>query len=277
MKPVAIVGGALSAGALALTGLVGAELLGLRGGSDSSVRIEACEERDWGETERACEVRELTISAPRGVLSVDAGDNGGVQVHGESRRDVRIAAEVWATSRDGDRAQELLDDIVLVTEGGELSAEGPDTRRRESWGVSWHLVVPTETDLDLEAHNGGIRISDVEGEIRFETLNGGVTVDGLAGDVRGRTTNGGVKVALDGARWQGAGLDIETTNGGVQIEMPEGYSADFETRTVNGRLDSEIAMTVQGRIGRTLSTTLGDGGPPIRAVTTNGSVRIRSH
>jgi hypothetical protein len=96
----------------------------------------------------------------------------------------------------------------------------------------------------------------------------------VAGDVRGRTTNGGVHVELDGRRWDGAGLDVQTTNGGVTLEVPADYSARLETGTVNGGLDLEFPVTVQGRIGRRLATTLGEGGPTVRAMTTNGGVRI---
>ena len=54
--------------------------------------------------------------------------------------------------------------------------------------------MPRRSGLDLKAHNGGITIADVEGEMQFETQNGGVTLKRLGGDVRGKTTNGGLKV-----------------------------------------------------------------------------------
>ena len=43
---------------------------------------------------------------------------------------------------------------------------------------------------------------------------------------------------------------------------------------MNGRIDLDFPVTVQGRIGRSLRTVLGDGGPRIRATTTNGAVRV---
>jgi hypothetical protein len=39
----------------------------------------------------------------------------------------------------------------------------------------------------------------------------------LVADVRGRTTNGGVNVQLNGNTWKGVGLNVETTNGGVNL------------------------------------------------------------
>ena len=92
--------------------------------------------------------------------------------------------------------------------------------------------------------------------------------------MRGRTTNGGVSAELTGRTWEGDGLDLETTNGGVRLRIPEDYSARLETATVNGAIDIDFPVTVQGRIGRDFSTTLGRGGPLLRAETTNGQVRV---
>jgi hypothetical protein len=38
----------------------------------------------------------------------------------------------------------------------------------------------------------------------------------------------------------------------------------------------DFPITVTGRIGREITTNLGQGGPLVRAVTTNGSVAIRT-
>ena len=69
-------------------------------------------------------------------------------------------------------------------------------------------------------------------------------------------------------------LNLETTNGGADLEIPADYSARLETATVNGGWDIDYPLVVQGRIARRLTSDLGDGGPPIRAVTTNGGVSI---
>jgi DUF4097 and DUF4098 domain-containing protein YvlB len=57
-----------------------------------------------------------------------------------------------------------------------------------------------EDHLTLKAHNGGIRIADVSGQLEFETTNGGVSLQRLAGNVHGHTTNGGLSVELAGSR-----------------------------------------------------------------------------
>ena len=57
-------------------------------------------------------------------------------------------------------------------------------------------------------------------------------------------------------------------------EMSDAYSAELEAGTVNGRIRIDFPVTVQGEIGRSLTTTLGAGGATIRAKTRNGGVRI---
>jgi DUF4097 and DUF4098 domain-containing protein YvlB len=80
---------------------------------------------------------------------------------------------------------------------------------------------------------------------------------------------------LKGTKWQGAGLDLQTTNGPVNLSIPEGYNAHLETGTVNGPMRFDFPVTVQGRIDRRLSLDIGSGGPTIRVVTTNGPVIVR--
>ena len=49
--------------------------------------------------------------------------------------------------------------------------------------------------------------------------------------------------------------------------VPEGYSARLETGTTNGGMTVDFPVTVEGRIGRRLTTDLGTGGPPVTVVT----------
>jgi len=237
-----------------------------------------CDEKNWwgswrgGPNAHACEVRELTVPAT-GTLALDAGQNGSIEVTGEARRDVQVRATVHAWASD-DAEAERIASAVNVRSDGVLRAEGPDQRGRSGWSVSYEVVAPREIDLSLETNNGSIGVTDVRGDLTLEATNGGIRLDGVAGNVRGRTTNGGVDAELTGKTWEGTGLDLKTTNGGVRLRVPEDYSAVLETGTVHGGIDIDFPVTMQGRIGREFSTTLGDGGPVVRAETTNGGVRI---
>jgi DUF4097 and DUF4098 domain-containing protein YvlB len=232
-----------------------------------------CSEQRWDrDRDSFCEVRETTL-AP-GALSVDGGNNGGISVEAWDGSDILVRARVVAqTERDG-QAQGIAEAVHVETAGNRVRAEGPDTGRNENWHVSYRIYVPRNTDLDLAAHNGGLSIDGVDGRIRFQTQNGGVHLRRVAGDVRGGTQNGGLKVELHGERWDGEGLDVSTHNGGVNLSIPSDYNAELETGTHNGGLRVDFPVTVSGEINRSLRTTLGDGGPPVKITTHNGGVRI---
>lgn len=243
-----------------------------RAGRDGGL---SCRDDDGGDDrhERHCEIREMSL--PAGRIEVDAAPNGGIEVQGERRSDVQVRAKVVAQADTMEEARALAA-LVRIETTGVVRAVGPRVSRQRSYWVSYELLVPEASDLRLETMNGGIALRDVKGDVEFRTMNGGVTIDSAAGSLRGRTTNGGVDVSLRGASWDGEGLDVETTNGGVRVTVPADYSARLVTGTVNGGMQVDSPVTVQGRIDRRLDVTLGRGGPTVRAVTTNGGVVIRS-
>jgi hypothetical protein len=250
-----------------------AENAGAQIGSDA----DPCRNGGWdSDYERHCEVRESTM--PAGRLNVDAGQNGGIAVEGWDGSDIRVRAVVQASARSQQRAKDIADQVQVQAGGGRVYATGPSLDRRESWSVSYRISVPRKNDLDLQASNGGITIAGVNSNIRFDTVNGGVKLQDVGGRVNGQTRNGGLNVMLSGDRWDGEGLDVETSNGGVTLHLPENYNAELETRTVNGGMNFDFPVTVQGdltgRRGGTLNTTLGSGGPLVRVRTTNGGVRV---
>jgi len=235
-----------------------------------------CRDRDrgdWGE--RFCDIREQRITPGSGPIRVTAHPNGGVTVVGWDRDEIVLRAKVTARARTDERAEAIGRDVRIQVRGTDISAEGPESRNREWWSVSFELRVPVKSDLWVRAHNGGIDVDRVQGDIDLGTTNGGLSLRAVGGKVRGSTTNGGIDVELAGRRWDGTGLDLETTNGGVDLSLPEHYSADLETGTVNGGIDIDFPIQVRGRLSRRISTKLGDGGPLIRVVTTNGGVTIR--
>ena len=229
--------------------------------------------RSGRDREQFCDVREQTIPG-RSSLRVDGRENGGIKVIGADRNDILVISKIQAQAESAGEAKELASGI-RVEIGDDIRADGPSTRWRSSWSVSYEIHVPRKISLDLTANNGGISIENVDGRLEFETNNGGVSLTGVSGNVRGSTSNGGVDVVLTGDRWSGEGLDVRTTNGGVELAVPANYSAQLETGTVNGGMEIGFPITVQGRINRRLTTTLGNGGPLVRVTTTNGGVAIR--
>ena len=244
---------------------------------------EFCSGDNWSNGDKVSfkELREMTLPAS-GSLAVDGGKNGGIKVKGSQTSEivVRACIQTWGVTEEAAKA---VASNIKISTAGTVKADAADD---QNWGVSYEILVPRSTDLNLKAHNGGIAIASVEGRIEFETLNGGVSLMDVAGDVKGRTTNGGVNVMLAGNSWKGSGLDVITTNGGVHLSMPETYAANIETGTTNGGFRSDIpALSVsqedvkgpdRHQRATRLNTVLNGGGAPIRVITTNGGVNISS-
>ncbi len=242
---------------------------------------EFCSSQSWSGDSKVSfnDLREMTIPSA-GTLNIDAGRNGGIKIKGENRSDVLLRACIQAWGENDVAARDAAGAVRISTTGGFVKAEGLDDSR---FSVSYEARVPHNSNLKLTAHNGGISIGSVDGNLEFVTTNGGISLSDVAGDVRGRTTNGGVSVSLMGNTWKGSGLDIATTNGGVNLMIPDGYAANIETGTVNGGFRSEIPainITTEDVKGswahrsKEVKTAINGGGPLLRVTTKNGGIRI---
>jgi len=234
-----------------------------------------------GDKVSVSDLREMTIPAT-GRLEVDGARNGGISVRGENRSDVLVRAciQAWGASEEAARA---LASSIKVNTSGMIKADGPDENgwNEKGWSVSYEIRAPRNSNLNLKAHNGGLSIKSIDGNMELATTNGGISVYDAAGDVRGRTTNGGLNVSLVGSGWKGSGLDLQTTNGGVNLTVPAGFAANIEAGTVNGGFSSDIPeLNIQkdpndrGHQAKQVRASINGGGANVRVVTTNGGIRI---
>jgi hypothetical protein len=235
-----------------------------------------CDQNRSSSRPRFCKVTEQTVaSQPR--WTIDAGQNGGVTVRGWSGREtlVRTKVESWG---DSDSAASLLGgQIHIDVTPSQVRASGPPAEGKSGWAVSFEVFVPHATDLNLQARNGGIHLSDVRGRLEFRTSNGGIHVDRVAGEVNGSTTNGGVHVNLSGGRWEGGPVRLSTTNGGVHLSLPADTNAQVRARTTNGGVHSDFPLPnfERNRRPSQFEFNIGSGGPVIDISTTNGGVHIK--
>src|SRR6476469_3321099 len=89
-------------------------------------------DRSWNnDRARFCEVRTLTV-APTGKVTVDGGANGGAAFYGSDRRDVKIVAKVEASADDDATARDVARQVRILTDGGQIRAEGPQMRNHTS-------------------------------------------------------------------------------------------------------------------------------------------------
>jgi DUF4097 and DUF4098 domain-containing protein YvlB len=235
----------------------------------------------YGSRPRVCDLQETTIG-PVGMLDIQPGHNGGIDVKGWDQNNVLVRARIEAWAENEAEARALLSQVRIEAGGGQIRAVGPDSTpnrpwdQNRQWAVSFEIFTPSNTNMKVESHNGGISVSDVRGRIELESHNGGIKLTRVAGDIVGSTHNGGIQVELNGNAWDGRQLELSTYNGAVTLSVPSSFSASIETRTDRGRLDSDFPVAVRGRVDESnLNFNIGAGGPPIKLSTHNGGIRLR--
>jgi hypothetical protein len=235
-----------------------------------------CDNGNWGHNNTLkgfCETRDLTMSTHAGQpLTVSADPNGGIAVHGWDGPNVRIRAKIQTWSNTEAEAAARAKRITIGTANNILRAAEPDNEK--NWSVSYEIFVPRTTALALNTVNGGISLDNLNSTITFETTNGGVSLANLGGSVKGETTNGGVNITLSGSKWEGKGLDVATTNGGIHWKLPRTYSAQLVTSTNMGGIRTSLPVTKSGMFHKEVTASLGQGGATVKAVTTNGGIDV---
>ena len=245
---------------------------------DDARWIEDCQrDNDDGDRETFCDVVVESVESPAATIAFDSGRNGGVLYKGWDQDRMEVHARVQAHGDTEAEARDLARSIRFEIGPAGGRAVGPGGEN--DWSVVYHVYVPRERNLEGTANNGPLGATGLHGRIRFETRNGPIDLRDVGGDVYARTQNGPIGVELGGTTWQGAGLDAETRNGPISVSIPANYSAILETGTVNGPFDTEIPLQVRiepGKSDRLFRAELGNGGPLVRVITTNGPVSIEA-
>jgi hypothetical protein len=264
-------------GALGVLMVAGGASAALAQDHDDARWRDHCEEQSrWGSRARYCEVRIQHLDARVGRLTVDGRENGAIEIAASNGDSIVVHERVEAQAASPDEARELAGQIQVIASDNSIHAEGPSHFHRDSWAVSYRIFVPKRLDLTLTTTNGPLEIDGVTGRMQLRAVNGPIELSQVGGDIHARAENGPLQVELTGSRWDGAGLDAETTNGPVELRVPAQYAAHLETGTVNGPMEVDFPVTVQGRFDpHRIAIDLGGGGSPVRVVTTNGPVVVR--
>lgn len=167
---------------------------------------------------------------------------------------------------------------------GRLNSRNNDVR------VDFEIELPRGAAFRGRTANGGITVEGATGPVRAYSANGNIDIDGAAsaiarstngsirirsaGEADARTTNGRITAEISRLDPTGDPLEFTTTNGSVSLRLPEGSDASLVARTTNGRIESDIPVTIGSAGRRRLAGQIGDGGREIHLRTTNGSIHI---
>ena len=255
-------------------------------------------------THPASAIQKVSLENRNGRIHLQAWDSEEIQL--------RVTKRVrgWGL----DQTEEILKEIKVepVHEGGTLMIRAVWPKNWRSWGrsisVQYEIKLPRRMNVETTSSNGQVYASGLEGKQRYsttngkiqvqgskgsleaETVNGAIEIDGASGVLEAQTKNGSISMQNIRGRLQAKTMNgrvrasfsappdgevaLNTKNGSVRLTLPSQTHADVVARTANGSIATDFPLTVQGEFGKNLEGKLGEGGPPIKLSTVNGSIRI---
>jgi hypothetical protein len=217
--------------------------------------------------------------APGGRLEL-INVNGKITAEASDGTAVEVQADRTAKSTTDEAAKDLLGRIEMREEVGadrvRVEVRAPRMNGPSGHEVTWTVKVPRGVSVDLRTINGGIRVANLDGDVRARSTNGGIKGTALlAASVDAAVTNGGIEIEMAKPVTTGT-FELEAVNGGVSINLPADSQADILGRCVNGGIStSDLPLeTVGEQSRRRLDAKLNGGGARISLETVNGAVRI---
>jgi hypothetical protein len=225
---------------------------------------------EWTRTYKVPANGRLELINVNGKITAEPSDGAEVVLRGE--RSTKAATD--------EAARDMLNRIEMREEVGEgrvrVEVRAPRFNGPSGHEIKWTVRVPRGVAVDLRTINGGVKLTDLHGDIRARSTNGGITGTGLiATAIDAAVTNGGVEIELARAITSGS-FELEAVNGGVTLNMPADSKADLTGRCVNGGVSvSGLEVENLGEVTRRrLDARLNGGGARVSLETVNGGVKF---
>jgi len=215
----------------------------------------------------------LRAQVPGQTSLMLATDDGAVHIAG-------ITGTITAETPDGSiHAENVNGTVSLKTSDGEV------------------ICARAQADqLDLQTNDGRIKLDDITAKsatartsdgsinadnVRADSLtlrtgDGGIRCNAVAaGRIEAHTSDGSIHIECAADAPKTPTVDATTSDGSVTFVAPPGLSAAIEASTNDGSIHTQLPITVQGEVKKSLHGTVGAGEGRIRLRTENGSITIR--
>jgi len=222
-----------------------------------------------------------------GMLEIK-GISGRIEARPASGTEARVTAEMTARRSNPSSVRvEMIESgdgltfcAVYPTPEGKREnycasgSEGRMSTERNDVQVDFIVHVPAGVSFVARNVNGDVIAEGLASDVRVETVNGDVEIE-TTGAAEASTVNGSIEAAF-GVSTLRSDVEFSTVNGGITLDVPDDFNAELDAEWLNGHLDSDLPLSLRGRMGRRSARgTLGDGGARLEVSTVNGSIRIR--
>ncbi len=136
-------------------------------------------------------------------------------------------------------------------------------------------VAGLKGDMDLHTGDGSINLDGVDGKLHATTGDGHIQANGRFDELGLKTGDGHVDVRAKSGSALTAGWRLETGDGSVSLEVPGDLAADVDLHTSDGHIDLDMPVTTEGKIRQNeIRGKLNGGGSLLTIRTGDGSIHL---
>ncbi len=233
-----------------------------------------------------------------GTVTLSGAPAGSITIEGWQRNELELTAtiEIQAPSQaDLDRIAPLnnlavdvdVNHIRILTTGTHdrafmkrVTKNFPKNLIGLPWKIDYLIKMPALTDLSVDAGNGPVAISGVEGALRLNALSSKANLSLTGGLVSVTVQAGELTLTIPARSWHGLGSEFRVASGKLIVELVPGFSADINADVLRlGEIkvdypelkpregSSVSSKSIRARAsngGATLNFTVGDGAIEIK-------------
>lgn len=233
-----------------------------------------------------------------GTVTVVGAPRGSVTIEGWQRNEVELVADIELnapTEADLDQLatvntfvfDEDLNHVSVLTTGThdrsylkKVAKNFPKKLLNLPWKIDYKLRVPANTDLEVNAGYGPVKVSGVEGAMRISATESETAMTLTGGLVTTTVTAGVVTLSVPVRSWRGGGAEIRLATGVINVDLPAGFNGDLDAEILrNGKIvnshDGLAPREKPGITERTMRARAGAGGAFFKFTVGDGTVNIR--
>lgn len=215
--------------------------------------------------------------SPGGKLVMDV-NVGSIEVTASDRKDVAIDLFRKVDARgiggqDSEKAELQRHEVTFTQEGNNVIVRAQrqkDAPRVNNMSVNFRYVilVPAKFDADVKTRGGGIKIAELNGDLKAHTSGGSLRFAGIRGLIDGHTSGGSIELANSDGN-----ASIKTSGGSIKVNKHKG---DVFAKTSGGSIsvdnvDGKVqASTSGGSVNASLAKITGE----CRLETSGGGINV---
>ena len=233
-----------------------------------------------------------------GTVTLIAAPRGSVTVEGWTRNEVELTADIELqapTEADLDQLAKVnsfvfdedLNHLSVLTTGTHdrvymkrVAKNFPKKLLNMPWKIDYRLRVPVNTDLEVNAGHGTVKLSGVEGAVRLSATESDTALSLTGGTVSTTVAAGSITLNIPTRSWRGAGADVRIASGTINVDLQPGFSGDIDAEILRS---GKIVNTYEGLASRekpgiterTVRARAGAGGAYFKFTVGDGVVNIR--